>query len=206
MMMGKDSNFIYKGICQNPGVASSLENAIAPPNLVSVPSTAGCMCFFQHTLSLRLVRSTQILMFFIKLWYDHHTFTPLCGLLNLWDDSHVLYPMLLCLHFAIMGNAICQGVTAHMALPLWLSLTYSYLAASLNLRTLWGTLFWFFFFPIAWTVETFCSNGRHWMAGRLSCGITRSFNTTTYCSFVVLLCQTLSESAQYSQYFVVGTA
>lgn len=47
-------------ICQNPELASSLENTFAPPSCANVCSTEGRMCRSLLTLSLSLVRSTQI--------------------------------------------------------------------------------------------------------------------------------------------------
>ena len=50
-----------RGICQNPELASSLVNTLAPPSWARVGSTAGSGCFSLHTLWFGWVRSTQIL-------------------------------------------------------------------------------------------------------------------------------------------------
>ena len=49
-----------KGICQNPELASRIENTVAPESWASICSMAGNGCLSQHTFSFNLVRSTQI--------------------------------------------------------------------------------------------------------------------------------------------------
>ena len=48
-----------KGICQNPELASRIENAVAPESWASICSMAGNGCLSRHTFSFNLVRSTQ---------------------------------------------------------------------------------------------------------------------------------------------------
>ena len=49
-----------KGICQNPKLASRIENTIAPESWASICSMAGNGCLSQYTFSFNLVRSTRI--------------------------------------------------------------------------------------------------------------------------------------------------
>ena len=50
-----------RGSCQNPELASSFKNTIAPASWASVWSTAGIWCLSLHTFWFSPVRSTQIL-------------------------------------------------------------------------------------------------------------------------------------------------
>ena len=51
-----------KGTCQNPLLASNLENTLAPANRARVSSTGGMGCTYRSTFPFKCFKSTHILM------------------------------------------------------------------------------------------------------------------------------------------------
>ena len=70
------------GICQNPALALSLENILAPASCPNVCSTDGRGCFSLITDLFSSVRSVQILTA-SALGHHNHGCTPCCRLLHL---------------------------------------------------------------------------------------------------------------------------
>jgi len=99
-----------RGICQNPELASKVENTVAPASCVIVCSTAGKGCLSRQMLSFNLLRSTQMRTFPLGLGTTtspaHHSVG--CSTLSMTPNASILVSS--SLTFGRRGIATLQDV------------------------------------------------------------------------------------------------